>query len=290
MGQDLFDAFQAVRDLYAQANDILEFDLARLSFAGTEEELRQTEFTQPALFVHSVALSQLLKSRNVRAGMMAGHSLGEYSALTAAGAISFDQGLRLVKLRGQLMQNAGKLQPGTMAAIIGLDFDQVGKICFEASTVGTVSPANFNSPGQVVISGSIDGVKAAMQLATEAGAKKALELNVSGAFHSALMQPARKVFAKALRQVHFSMPDVPVYFNVTGEPSTDAAHFGMLLEEQLTSPVQWSKSIEQMIADGAHQFIEVGAGSVLTGLIRRINRDVETKTVDTLEQLESLPL
>ena len=288
MGQDFFDAFQSVRDIYAQANDILGFDLARLSFEGPEEKLRQTELTQPALFVHSVAISLLLKSQNVEADMMAGHSLGEYSALTATGAISFEQGLRLVKLRGRLMQNAGKLQSGTMVAIIGLDFDHVGKICLEASGAGTVSPANFNSPGQVVISGSIDGVKEAMRLATEMGAKKIIELNVSGAFHSLLMQPAREIFGQALKEVNFSTPEVPVFFNVTAKPSNDVKRIGMLLEEQLTSPVLWSNSIENMIAAGANQFLEVGSGNVLTGLIRRINRDVATKTVGTLSQLETV--
>ncbi len=288
MGKDIFAAHRSVRDLYLQANDILGFDLARLSFAGPEEELRQTEFTQPALFVHSLAVYGLLSERGLKADMMAGHSLGEYSALTAAGAVGFEQGLRLVRLRGQLMQNAGKAQSGAMAAIIGLSFAQVDQACREAAVAGIVSLANFNSPGQVVISGSITGVREAMRLATEMGAKRVIELNVSGAFHSALMLPAREAFVEALREATFSAPAVPVYFNVTAEPNIDPAQIGKLLQEQLTSPVLWSHSIERMIADGANRFIEVGWGSVLTGLIRRINKGVEAKAVGTLEQLETI--
>lgn len=288
MGKDLYDAFDSARELYNQANEILKLDLARVSFEGPEETLRRTEITQPALFVHSYVLADLLNRQSLKADMMAGHSLGEYSAFAAAGVFGFDQGLSLVRLRGQLMQSAGQAQSGTMAAVIGLDFELVEQICEQASEAGSVSLANLNSPGQVVISGTVAGVRKAMQLAEERGAKKVVELKVSGAFHSPLMQPAREAFGRSLNDASFAIPVVPVYSNVTAEPVRDSAAIGLLLEQQLTSPVLWFRSVERMIADGANRFIEIGSGSVLTALIRRINREVETRTVGSLKQLEMI--
>ncbi len=277
MGKDLYSAYPAIKSLYDQAGDILGFDLAGKSFDGPEEELRQTRITQPALYVHSFALHTLLREKGIIAEAMAGHSLGEFSALAGAGAFSFEQGLRLVKLRGELMQEAGQQQSGAMAAILGLDFDVVISLCQQASQEALVVPANFNSPGQVVISGTVAGVKKAMELSLAQGAKRAIELNVSGAFHSPLMEPAKIRLATALQNAEIVQPQTPVYGNVTAAPCQDPETIRRLLLEQLTSPVQWAKSIEAMITDGVDEFVEVGNGSVLSGLVRKINRQLVTK-------------
>jgi [acyl-carrier-protein] S-malonyltransferase len=282
MGKDLYETYPAIRALYQQAQEILGFDLALVCFAGPEEELRQTRITQPALYVHSFALFTLLCDKNITAAAVAGHSLGEFSALAAAGVFSFEQGLRLVKLRGELMQEAGQNQTGAMAAILGLDFDVIISLCEQASQDALVVPANFNSPGQVVISGTAAGVKKAMELCLARGAKRALALNVSGAFHSPLMEPAKARFAEALRFAEMNAPSLPVYCNVTAAPCQDVAQVRRLLAEQLVSPVQWAKSIEAMISDGVQEFVEVGNGSVLSGLVRKINRQVMTKQATEL--------
>jgi len=287
MGRDIFQASAKVHALYEQANTLLGFDLAALSFDGPEKELKVTRNTQPALFVHSYALHMLLQDKGLSAAAVAGHSLGEFSALAAAGAFTFEQGLRLVKLRGELMYGAGQEQPGTMAAILGLEFEQIEAICTQASQVALVVPANFNSPGQVVLSGTAEGVKKAMALATAAGARRALELNVSGAFHSPLMNAARATFSQALAEAEIIAPAIPVYCNVTAAPTVDPAKIRRLLEEQLVSPVLWSRTIEQMLQNGISEFIEIGSGSVLSGLIRKINRQAKVVNVDSLASLSA---
>ena len=288
MGADIHAADERVRLLYEQAAALLGCDLAQVSFSGPEERLRQTHITQPALFVHSLALYELIAARGLRPDMIAGHSLGEFTAFTAAGAMDFTTAFGLVKIRGELMQEAGRSQSGTMAAIIGLEYATLTEICAAAGSQGVVAIANFNSPGQLVISGSVSGVEEAMRLATGRGARRAIPLPVSGAFHSALMEPVREAFATALKQINFHEPGVPVYCNVTAQPCPGAAHIAALLERQLVSPVLWSTLIEKMIADGATRFIEVGAGSVLSGLIRKINRDVEVKSVSSLQDIDTL--
>ena len=288
MGKDLFDRFPQAREIYQNANDILGFDLARVSFHGPEEELKQTKITQPAIFVHSVIVTNLLQEREVTAQMAAGHSLGEYSALVAAEALSFAEGLRLVKLRGELMQWAGEKQPGSMAAVLGLEAAEVEKLCTEATKAGVVQAANFNSPEQTVISGSITGVEQAMALARARGAKRVIPLVVSGAFHSPLMAGAQVGLGKALEKIEFAETQFPVYTNVTAEPAANAKELRELLYRQLTSPVRWVDSVKNMIRDGATTFIEVGPGTVLTGLLKKIDRGVRGIAVGTVENLEKV--
>jgi len=288
MGKDLYETFPIARELYDQAVNILGFDLRSLSFEGPEEELKQTYITQPAIFVHSVIVNRLLDQRGISPHIVAGHSLGEYSALVAAGVLDFESGLRLVKLRGELMQRAGEENPGTMAAIIGLNPLEVEDLCREASEVGVVCAANFNSPEQVAISGSIEGVHRAMELARARGAKRVVELVVSGAFHSPLMKGAEERLGQALEQTAFHDPRMPVVPNVTASPTTRSEEIRQNLLRQLTHPVRWVESIQKMITFGAHQFLEVGPGRVLTGLLRRINREVQGIPVGTLEDLNRL--
>lgn len=261
-----------------QADEILGTDLSRIMLEGPEEELRQTRNTQPAIFLHSMTLISLLG--NDRPSMAAGHSLGEYSALVAAGALSFEEGLRLVRLRGELMQQAGERKKGTMAAVIGLDPATVEAICSEAASAGIVQPANFNSPGQIVLSGSVPGVKAAMDLAKQRGAKMVKELVVSGAFHSPLMESASEGLHEALQTTHFHDAKIPVYANVTAEPVTNADDIRGLLYRQLTSPVRWEQSVTALHRDGATHFIEIGPGKVLQGLVKRIAASATTTGYD----------
>ena len=288
MGRDLYEAYPAARERYEQANRIVGFDLQAVSFQGPEEKLTQTRFTQPALFVHSYVVYERLAELGIEPDMVAGHSLGEYSAVAAAGALDFEQALRLVALRGELMQSAGEVQRGTMAAIIGLDQESVRNLCEQARDVGYVGVANLNSPAQIVISGQEEAVQKAVQLAKGAGAKRALLLNVSGAFHSPLMEPAIEELTRALEQATFSAPRLPVYCNVTGEPVRDVQTLKELMIRQLLSPVLWTKTIERMIADGASQFYELGPGAVLTGLLKRIDRSVSGQSVSGKEQIEKL--
>jgi [acyl-carrier-protein] S-malonyltransferase len=288
MGQDLYQAFDSVRQRYQQADAMMGFQMARLCFEGPEEQLNQTRYTQPALYVHSVILYELLLERGIRPDAVAGHSLGEYSALTAAGALTFEEGCELVKLRGESMQDAGNFQKGTMAAIIGLDENLLQEICRLVSVRHVVTTANFNSPGQVVISGSVEGVHQAMQEAVAAGAKRAIELKVSGAFHSPLMEPALQRLAQKLQVVTFASPSIPLYANVSADPTIDPEMLRSLLAKQLLSPVLWSKSINNMIRDGFTKFIEVGSGSVLSGLVRKINRELDIVTVNNLASLEQV--
>ena len=288
MGKDWWEAFSGVRDIYEQANELLGYDLGRLTFEGPSDTLNQTSYTQPAVFVLSVAQSLVLRARGCQPAVAAGHSLGQYSALVAAGALSFPDGLRAVKLRGELMQQASLAHPGAMAAIIGLDDQVVVRACREADRDGFVCAANFNAPGQVVISGSQEGVARAVARCTDAGAKRAVMLPVSGAFHCPLMATAQRALESALAELAFAPLHIPVIDNVTADVLDDPAQIRALLVRQLTSPVQWVRSMRRMVALGIERAIEVGPGQVLKGLMRRIAPGVPVTSLDTPQALEHL--
>ena len=288
MGKDLYEQIPQAQNIYQTANEILGFEITKVSFEGPEEELKQTCITQPAIFIHSVIVTNLLAEKNIHPEVAAGHSLGEYSALVAADALSFEDALKIVKRRAELMQTAGEENPGSMAAVIGLASSDVEEVCQEASLAGIVQPANFNSPNQIAISGSVNGVKKAMDLAKERGAKRVIPLVVSGAFHSPLMKQAQLGLKEELEKVHFKQAKIPVFTNVTAQPVTAPAEIKELLYKQLTSPVRWAESIQNMIADGADKFYEVGPGNVLTGLLKRIDRKFAGITIGTLEQINSI--
>ncbi len=271
MGKDLYENNAQARELFEKANEILGFRITDLMFNGTEEDLKQTRVTQPAVFLHSVILAKTLGA-DFNPDMVAGHSLGEFSALTAAGALSFEDGLRLVAARAQAMQKACELKPSTMAAIIALPDEKVEEIC--ASIPGVVVAANYNCPGQIVISGEIEAINAACEAAKAAGAKRALPLKVGGAFHSPLMEPARAELASAIEATEIHTPVCPVYQNVDALPHTDPAKIKANLVAQLTAPVRWTQTVRNMIADGATEFVELGPGKVLQGLVSKISRDV----------------
>ena len=271
MGKDLYDNYPLARELMLQANEELGFAITDIMFEGTEEDLRQTRVTQPAIFLHSVVACRLMTK--LRPDMVAGHSLGEFSALVIAGALDMGDGLRLVSQRAQAMQEACELCPGTMAAVLGLPDDKVAEVC--GSVEDVVVAANYNCPGQVVISGSLSGVEQACKALKEAGAKRALKLPVSGAFHSPLMQPAAERLQKAIMDTSFYTPIFPIYQNVSARAEKNKHIIQKQLLEQLTSPVRWTQSVQQMVADGATMFYEFGPGDVLKGLIRKINPDVE---------------
>ena len=272
MGHDLYESSPLARDLFERANTILGFRITDIMFTGSDEELRQTKVTQPAVFLHSV-ISALCLGDDFRPAMVAGHSLGEFSAMVASGALSFEDGLKLVYARAMAMQKACELQPSTMAAIIGLPDETIEDICKEITAGGhTVVAANYNCPGQVVISGSLEGIRLACEKFTEAGAKRALPLSVGGAFHSPLMEPAREELAAAIEATEFHTPQCPVYQNVDALPHTDPTEIKANLIAQLTSPVRWTQSVLHMVADGAEEFTECGPGNVLTGLIRKIRK------------------
>ena len=270
MGKDLYENHPLAKELFEKANSILGFSITDIMFSGTDEELKQTKVTQPAIFLHSVILSQVLGEK-FTPDMVAGHSLGEFSALVANKTFSFEDGLILVSKRAMAMQKACELQAGTMAAILGLEDNKVEEIC--ASISGIVTPANYNCPGQLVISGEIESINKACEAMKEAGAKRALVLPVSGAFHSELMRPAREELATAIENIHFEKPICPVYQNVTTRAISDPELIKKNLIEQLTAPVKWTQSIENMIKDGASEFIETGPSKVLQGLIKKINKD-----------------
>ena len=269
MGKDLYDNHPLAKELFDKANDILGYRITDIMFDGTDEELKQTKVTQPAIFLHSV-ISALCLGKDFQPDMVAGHSLGEFSALTAAGALSFEDGLKLVYARALAMQKACAAQPSTMAAIIGLDDETIERICSEID--GIVVPANYNSPGQVVISGEVEAIKIACARLKEAGAKRALPLAVGGAFHSPLMEPARLELAEAIESTEFKQPICPIYQNVDAQPYTEAAVIKANLLKQLTSPVRWTQTVINMIQDGMTDFTECGPGTVLTGLIGRIQK------------------
>lgn len=288
MAKDIHENFPLAREIFSKANRALGFDLEKICFNGPEEELKKTSITQPAIFVHSFIVTKLLFEKGIQPAMTAGHSLGEYSALAAAGVLDFDEALQLVKLRGELMHEAGLSNPGTMAAVIGLEPEEIEAVCREASGAGVVQAANFNSPGQVAISGSLPGVEAAMALAKTKGAKKVVALQVGGAFHSPLMAGARAGLREALNKTTFKTARCPVYVNVTAKPETNAERLKNALDEQLTSPVRWVETIENMITDGVTQFYEVGPGNVLAGLVKRINREFKVTTIGTVIELNEL--
>ena len=270
MGLDLYEKSAEAKALFEVANGILGFSITDIMFSGTDEDLKQTKVTQPAIFLHSVILSKVL-GKNFAPQMVAGHSLGEFSALVANEALSFEDGLELVAKRATAMQKACELQPGTMAAVLGLDDSKVEELC--ATVDGIVTPANYNCPGQLVISGELKAVEAACEKMKEAGAKRALVLPVGGAFHSVLMKPAKEELATAIEQTTFHKPLCPVYQNVTTTAVSNENAIKTNLIKQLTAPVKWTQSVEQMIADGATEFIEVGPGKVLQGLVKKINKE-----------------
>ena len=270
MGLDLYEKSAEAKALFEAANGILDFSITDIMFSGTDEDLKQTKVTQPAIFLHSVILSKVL-GKNFAPQMVAGHSLGEFSALVANGALSFENGLQLVAKRAAAMQKACELQPGTMAAVLGLDDSKVEELC--ATVDGIVTPANYNCPGQLVISGELKAVEAACEKMKEAGAKRALVLPVGGAFHSVLMKPAEEELATAIEQTAFHKPLCPVYQNVTTTAVSNEANIKKNLIKQLTAPVKWTQSVQHMIADGVTEFIEVGPGKVLQGLVKKINKE-----------------
>ncbi len=271
MGKDLYDQHAAPRELFELANEILGFRITDVMFNGTDEALKETKVTQPAIFLHSVILAKALGD-NFKPQMVAGHSLGEFSALVSVGAMKFEDGLRLVAARANAMQKATEIQPSAMAAVLGLDDFTVEDICQRVDEV--VVPANYNCPGQLVISGSVEGIDKACELLLAAGAKRALKLNVGGAFHSPLMESARVELQKAIEETEFNVPSCPVYQNIDANPYSDPAKIKENLIAQLTGAVRWTQTISNMIQDGATNFIEVGPGNVLQGLVRKISREV----------------
>lgn len=271
MGKDLYESSAEAKEMFEKANDILGFRITDLMFDGTEDDLKQTKVTQPAVFLHSVILAKTL-GEEFKPAMVAGHSLGEFSALTAAGALKFEDALKLVSARARAMQKACEIKPSTMAAVLALPDEKVEEICNGID--GVVVAANYNCPGQVVISGEVEAVNAACEAAKAAGAKRALVLKVGGGFHSPMMEPARQELAEAIAATEFSTPVCPVYQNVDARPHTEPEEIKQNLIAQLTAPVRWTQSVQNMIADGATEFISVGPGSVLSGLISKISRDV----------------
>ena len=277
MGKDLYENNPVAKEMFDKANEILGFNITDLMFNGTDEDLRQTKVTQPAIFLHSVILAKTMGD-DFNPDMVAGHSLGEFSALVAAGALSIEDGLRLVSARAQAKQKACEKTPSTMAAVLALPDAKVEELCASV-TEGVVVPANYNCPGQIVISGSIEGVDAACAKMLEAGAKRALKLKVGGAFHSPLMEPARAELADAIAHTDFHAPKCPVYQNVNAEPQTDPKTIKKNLIAQLTAPVRWTQTIQNMIAAGADTFVEVGPGAVLQGLVKKISSEVATSGI-----------
>jgi [acyl-carrier-protein] S-malonyltransferase len=273
MGKDLYEQSELARSMFAKANDILGFDIQQIMFEGSEEALKQTNVTQPAIFLHSTILAACLGD-SFQPDMVAGHSLGEFSALVANKTLSFEDGLRLVAQRAAAMQKACELEPSTMAAILGLDDEVVERVCSEIN--GVVVAANYNCPGQLVISGSVAAVEAACAALTEAGAKRALVLQVGGAFHSPLMEPAREELAAAIEATHFATPSCPVYQNVNAQAVTDPAQIKANLVTQLTGAVRWTQIMQNMLADGCSEVIEVGPGKVLQGLFKKVDREIPT--------------
>ena len=274
MGKDLYDNNPKAKELFEKANDILGYRITDIMFAGTDDELKQTKVTQPAVFLHSV-IKAISLGDEFKPSMVAGHSLGEFSALVAAGALNFEDGLRLVYARAMAMQKACEAAPSTMAAIVGLPDDKIEEICAEVSKEGSVVvPANYNCPGQLVISGNVEAINEACEKLKAAGAKRALPLKVGGAFHSPLMQPAKDELQAAIEKTEFSAPQCPVYQNVDGKPHTDPADIKANLIAQLTSSVRWTSCVQNMIADGADDFTECGPGKALQGMIGRIDKNV----------------
>jgi [acyl-carrier-protein] S-malonyltransferase len=289
MGQDLAQRFPEARAVFDEADDLLGFSLSSLLWGGPEEELTRTRHAQPAIFVHSIATLRVLEPRLGPVALAAGHSLGEFSAWVAAGTLSFRDALKAIRTRGEAMDEAGQARPGAMAAVLGLDDEAVVRFCERCAEAsgGIVVPANFNSPGQTVISGDSRGVALAIETAREAGAKRVLPLRVSGAFHSPLMAPAQGTLAAALAEIPFGNPRFPVVSNVTAAPVTDSEEARDLLVRQLTAPVRWHPSIARMVAGGMHTFVEIGPGSVLTGLNRRNAPGTRSMAIGTADDVEA---
>lgn len=281
MGKDLYENSAEAKAMFDKANEILGFNITDLMFAGTDEDLKQTKVTQPAIFLHSVILAKVLGDK-FQPDVVAGHSLGEFSALVAAGAMSFEDGLRLVAQRAMAMQKACEKEPSTMAAILGLEDSVVEEVC---AGIDGVVPANYNCPGQLVISGSIAGIDAACEQLTEKGAKRALKLSVSGAFHSPFMEPARAELAEAIEKTEIKSPICPIYQNVVAAPVTDPVEIKKNLVAQLTGAVKWTQTVNNMIANGVDSFTEVGPGAVLQGLVKKVDRKMATAGVSTFEQI-----
>lgn len=275
MGQDLYENSEEAKALFERANEILGFNIKDMMFSGTAEELKQTKVTQPAIFLHSVILAKTI-GEDFKPEAVAGHSLGEFSALVAAGAMSFEDGLRLVSQRAQAMQKACELKPSTMAAVLGLEDDVVENICKDID--GIVVAANYNCPGQLVISGEVEAIEKACEAMKEAGARRALVLPVGGAFHSPLMEPAREELAAAIAGTEFKAPSCPIYQNVTASAITDPTEIKENLIAQLTAPVKWTQTVKQMLADGVTSFTEVGPGKVLQGLVKKVDRSIPTES------------
>ncbi len=279
MGKDLYDNSPLAKEMFEKANEILGFRITDLMFAGTDEDLKQTKVTQPAIFLHSVILAKVLGSE-FNPEMVAGHSLGEFSALVAAGALSFEDGVKLVSARAKAMQKACEKEPSTMAAILGLEDEKVEEICKSIDEI--VVPANYNCPSQIVISGSIKGIEIACEKLTAAGAKRALKLMVGGAFHSPLMEPARVELEEAINKTSFKKPICPIYQNVNASKVTDPDQIKKNLVAQLTAPVKWTQTVKNMLTDGATNFIELGPGSVLQGLVKKVDRNVAAESKQTI--------
>jgi [acyl-carrier-protein] S-malonyltransferase len=277
MGKDLYENSSKAKELFHQANEIMGFDIMKIMFEGTDEELKQTKVTQPAIFLNSTILAACL-GESFQPNMVAGHSLGEFSSLVANKCISFEDGLKLVAQRAMAMQKACEIEPSTMAAILGLEDAVVERICGEID--GVVVPANYNCPGQLVISGSVPAVEAACAKLSEAGAKRALVLQVGGAFHSPLMEPAREELAAAIENTNFNQPICPVYQNVTASAVSNPDEIKKNLVLQLTAPVRWTQTMQQMLADGATEVIEVGPGKVLQGLFKKVDREIPTVSAE----------
>lgn len=284
MAKDLFEKSVESKEMIKTADDILGVNLSYIMFNGPEDELKQTQYTQPAIFLHSVILASI--TRTLEPGVAAGHSLGEYSAYVASGVIQFHEAIKLVRARGVAMQEAGNENRGTMAAIIGLESEKVESLCKKASEAGVVQCANFNSPGQIVISGSVEGVRKAMDLCKGAGAKMVKELVVSAAFHSPLMISAKEKLNSALETTNFYNPKFPVYTNVTAKPVKGVSEIKTKLHDQITAPVRWEETIKNMVDDGYEEFYEIGPGNVLQGLLKRINPDVKRFGIDKFEDVE----
>ncbi|MGE5846981.1 MAG: ACP S-malonyltransferase [Ignavibacteria bacterium] len=284
MARDIYENSDKAKEMMTSADDVLGINLSGIMFSGPEDKLKQTEFTQPAIFLHSIILAKIVRKINPSAA--AGHSLGEYSALVSAGSIEFSEAIKLVRIRGKAMQQAGIDNPGTMSAVLGLSPNIVKECCEKASASGIVQCANFNSPGQIVISGSIEGVKKAMEFCKSAGAKLVKELVVSGAFHSPLMHSAQNELKKALDETSFYNAHIPVYTNVSAGPVTEKEQLKNQLFRQLTSPVLWEETINNMIHDGINEFVEIGPGKVLQGLVKRINPDIKCFGIDKYSEAE----
>ena len=288
MGRDLYEASGSAREVFELANDVLEMDLKALCFEGPEEALKQTAVTQPAVFAHSMAAYRILKEKGFSPAFVAGHSVGELSALVAAEVLSLADGFRLVRIRGRAMQDAGDQRPGTMAAILGLEDEEAEDVCASSGAAGVVVAANYNCPGQVVISGERDAVARAVEEAKARGAKRALELPVSGAFHSPLMEPAVGPLAEVLEGIPFSAAQVPVVPNVTAEPTQDPEALKGLLLRQVVSPVRWTASMARLLTDGMERALEVGPGNTLQGLMRRIDRQTPVSGAGTMDEIGAL--